>query len=77
MTEAFVVYLLFVILTFFRGDQQVLGFAIQEACLTTRTELQQQGVPDISACIPLLIQGTPGTETPEDAAAMIQRPLQP
>jgi hypothetical protein len=74
MSEAFVVYLLFVILTFFRGDQQVLGFDTQEACLTTRTELQQQGVPDISACIPLVIQGTPGTETPADAAVMIPRP---
>jgi hypothetical protein len=61
MTEAFVVYLLFVILTFTRGDQVVLGFADQDACLATRTQIQQQGAP--------------GTETPEDAAAMIQRPL--
>ena len=77
MTEAFVVYLLFVVLTGFFGQQQIIGFSTQEACVTTREELREQGVPDISACIPLLIQGTPGTETSEDAAAMIQRPLQP
>jgi hypothetical protein len=75
MTEAFVVYLLFVILTFTRGDQVVLGFADQDACLATRAQIQQQGAPEVSACVPLLVQGTPGTETPEDAAAMIQRPL--
>jgi hypothetical protein len=77
MTEAFVVYLLFVILTGFSGQQQILGFSTQEACLTTREDLRGQGVPDISACIPLLVQGTPGTETPEDASVMIERPGQP
>jgi hypothetical protein len=77
MTEAFVVYLLFVILTGFTGQQQILGFANQEACLTTREELRQQGVPDISACIPLVVEGTPGGEIPEGAASMIQRPWQP
>ena len=77
MLEASVVYLLFVVLTGFFGQQQVIGFSTQEDCLATRSELQAQGVPDISGCIPLLIQGTPGTETPDDAKAMIQRPLQP
>ena len=39
MTEAFVVYLLFAVLTFNRGDQQVLGFATRDACLTARTQI--------------------------------------
>ena len=43
MTEAFVVYLLFVILTGFTGQQQILGFSTQEACLTTRQDLRGQG----------------------------------
>ena len=76
MTGAFVVYLLFVVLTFNRGDQQVLGFSSRDACLTARTQIQEQGAPETSACIPLLIEGTPGIETPEDAAAMIERPEQ-
>jgi hypothetical protein len=76
MTESFVVYLLFVIVTFFRPDQQILGFATRDACLAARTQIQEQGAPDVSACIPFVIQGTPGTETPEDAAAMLQSPLQ-
>jgi hypothetical protein len=77
MTEAFVVYLLFVILTGFSGQQQIMGFATQDTCLATREDLRGQGVPDISVCIPLVVQGTPGTETPADAAAMIQRPQWP
>ena len=76
MTEAFVIYLLFVIVTFTRPDQQILGFSSREACLTARTQLQEQGAPEVSACIPLVIAGTPEIETPADAAAMIQRPQQ-